>query len=579
MKRILLTCFAVAAAVMVARAGEREYIWPEGAMPDPQPHQIAAMTDESKAEGFSPDSARRPYIEWCEAPEKPNGVCMILISGGSYRNCCDVRLVKKWAKELTALGCQCVNFVYRTPRPEGLPIYQSAWEDGQRAVRMVRSEAVRRGFDPEKIGTISMSAGSHLATLLATSSQTPAYEKRDGLDDLPCHVNWSIVFAPAYILTDGIGTPNSRMGDAPDVAVDACFKFDDKTPPMCFLHGGKDVYSPLGSTRLYRELRKRKIPAELHLYPDVGHGAFGFERAVEFMRQLGFLGALGPEEPLMERYGSDAARSSCERARIWPEGKTPDLQTHQNDPYLEWHIPTNLTTKAIQIVWSGGSYNGSVPDGFEVAPIRRLLNERGMTVVTVKYRHPRPAAPLAKHTTAWQDAQRVVRIVKSEAAARGLDPSRVGVMGSSAGGHLALMIATSSKTGSYLPIDKIDKLDCSVAWAVAVYPAYALTDGIDCHNTHGGNEDSDRLAPEFAFDLATPPILFLHGDADGWAAMNSVKAWEQLRRMGIQGELHTLVKRGHCFHRAASKGTASWNALDRIADFVFRVSSKEPRRK
>ena len=164
-----------------ATAQEREPIWPKGKMPDPQDHQIAAMTDEVKAEKFKPAKHRTAYIEWFAAPaeETRNGGCMILISGGSYMNCCDVGLIKKWNEELTALGFQCVNFVYRTPRPVGLPIYQSAWEDGQRAVRMVRSEAAKRGFDPERIGTISMSAGSHLALLLATSSQTPAYERVD----------------------------------------------------------------------------------------------------------------------------------------------------------------------------------------------------------------------------------------------------------------------------------------------------------------------------------------------------------------------------------------------------------------
>ena len=105
-------------------------------------------------------------------------------------------------------------------------------------------------------------------------------------------------------------------------------------------------------------------------------------------------------------------------------------------------------------------------------------------------------------------------------------------------------------------------------WAVAIYPAYALTDGAEKCNVGGGNDDSARLVPEFSFDLATPPILFVHGDADGWASMNSVKAWEQLRRMGIQGELHTLALRAHCFQRKASPGTGSYTWLDRIGEFL-----------
>ena len=62
--------------------------------------------------------------------------------------------------------------------------------------------------------------------------------------------------------------------------------------------------------------------------------------------------------------------------------------------------------------------------------------------------------------------------------------------------------------------------------------------------------------------------LFIHGDADGWAAMNSVKCWEQLRRMGIQSDLHTLVGRGHCFQRTAAPGTGSYSWMGRIWEFM-----------
>lgn len=566
---------AMLALVMVASAyaQQRVPIWPKGKMPQAQSHQIAAMTDESEKSGFDADKHRIAYLEWFTAPEKSisNGACMILISGGSYKNCCDVGYIKMWNEKLTALGFQCVNFVYRTPRPVGLPIYQSAWIDGQRAVRMVRSEAKKRGFDPEKIGTISMSAGSHLALLLACNSQTPAYDKIDKLDEVPCHINWAIVNAPAYGTTDSeLGTPSSRQGYGADVSLSKVFNFDEKTCPMSLHHGGLDKYAPGSSTLVYRELRRRKIPAELHLYPDAGHTALGFDRGVEFMRQMGFMGEVEPEIPFMKVYSDDEARAEVIREDVWPEGKMPDAENHQCQPYIEWHIPANLKTKAIQIIYSGGSYNNNDPDGFEVAPARRYLNEKGMTVVTLKYRTPRPSpeSGLAKHTTAWQDLQRAIRIVRSKAAEKGLDPDRIGIMGSSAGGHLTLMGVTSSMHQSYLPIDKLDKLSCKVQWGVGIYPAYALTDGLDNHNTSGGNDDSAVLAPEFSFDLNTAPMIFIHGDADGWAAMNSVKVWEKMKSMGVQSELHTLALRPHCFQRTASPGTGSYTHLDRIWEFL-----------
>lgn len=550
---------------------EREAIWPKNKMPDAQSQQIAAMTDEANAPGFKPDKHRMPYLEWFEAPDPAvdNDVCMILISGGSYKNVCDVDLIALWHKRFTELGVQCVNFVYRTPRPEGLPIYQSAWEDGQRAVRMVRSEAAKRGFDPEKIGVISMSAGSHLGLLLATSSQTPAYERIDAIDDIPCHINWGIINAPAYVTTDGeTGTRSMREGYGTDVKLSSVFRFDEKTCPVSLHHGGKDPYSPNGSIQVYRRLRQMGVPAELHLYPDKGHGAFGLERGIEFMRQMGFMGPLEPEVKLMDRFTSDADRAEVIRESVWPEGKMPDRQENQCEPYLEWHIPAVRTTDAIQIIYSGGGYVGNAPDGFEVTPARRYLNAKGMTVVTLRYRTPRPAGGLSKHTTAWQDLQRTIRIVRSEAAARGLNPDKIGIMGSSAGGHLTLMGVTSSRHQSYLPIDKLDKISCKVQWGIGIYPAYALSDGFDQENASRGNDDGLYLAPEFSFDLDTAPMLFIHGDADVWASMNSVRAWEKMRAMGIQSELHTLALRPHCFQRSASPGTGSYTWLDRIGEYL-----------
>lgn len=560
---LLLSFFA-----LVANAYERETIWPKGKMPDVQSHQIAAMTDESEAPGFNADKHRVAYLEWFERPAVSNGACMILISGGSYEVCCDVGLIKMWRERFTALGYQCVNLVYRTPRPIGLDIYQTAWEDGQRAVRMVRSEAKKRGFDPEKIGTISMSAGSHLALMLATSSQTPAYEPIDALDKVPCHINWAIVNAPAYVTTDGeTGTQALRQGYGPEIGLSKCFRFDEKTCPMSLHHGGADPWSPNGSTLVYRQLRRKGIPAELHLYPNEGHGAFGLDRGIEFITQMQFVAPLQPEVDLMTRFDNDDARAQYIKEDIWPEGKMPDRQEHQCEPYIEWHMPKTLKTKAIQIIYSGGSYEGNGPDGFEVAPACRYLNELGMTVVTMRYRTPRPKG-LPKHITAWQDLQRAIRVVRSEAEKYGLDPNKIGIMGSSAGGHLTLMGVTSSRHNSYLPIDDIDRIPCNVQWGIGIYPAYALTDGLEGWNTTHGNDDSAQLAPEFSFDLDTAPMLFIHGDADGWAAMNSVKVWEKMRAMGIQSELHTLATRDHCFQSTASPGTGSYTWLDRIGEYL-----------
>ena len=563
--------FAAAVVAAGVFAGTKIPLWPEGKIPDFQAHQIGATTEEEKAPGFDRAKNAMPYLEWFDPPptDRRTDACMIIISGGGYNCCCDNPSFRPLVKALTDAGVNCVNLTYRTPRPINLPIYQSAWEDGQRAVRLVRSMAAERGFDPEKIGVMGCSAGSHLSVMLATSSQTPAYAPVDELDRIPCHINWAVPMCPAYALDDGLEGPNKTQGNGPDVKLNPSFRFDAKTCPMCFFHGGKDQYSPIGSTRLYRELRKRGIPAELHLDADRGHGpvnAYKFARAVEFIRQMGWLGNL-PKAQNQDHRFFPGGTLRTEKEMLWPAGKIPDVSpNHAYDPYLIWYVPEKPTTKAIQIVFAGGGYGFCNING-EATPVAHYLNGKGMTVVSVMYRCPRPVnAP--KHKSAWQDAQRAIRKVRSEAAARGLDPDRIGVMGFSAGGHLTLMAALNAQTPAYTPVDEIDRFSCKAQWAFPTYPAYVLTDGVDCPNAHGGNGEEDVIVPDFAFDADTPPMCFVHGDGDGYASMASVKVWEKLRLMDRQSDLHTLATRGHCFQMSSVPGTGSFTWMDRLWDFL-----------
>ena len=552
---------------------EKIPLWPDGKIPDFQEHQIAATTEEAKTPGFVPAANRMPHLQWFVSPKEApkTDTCMIIISGGGYNCCCDGPAFAPLVQKMLDAGIACVNLTYRTPRPKGIPIYQTAWEDGQRAVRLVRSMAAARGFNPEKIGVMGCSAGSHLSVMLAASSQTPAYAPIDDLDKTSCHINWAIPFCPAYALTDGLEGKNTTEGNGPDVKLNPSFKFDAKTCPMCFFHGGLDPYSPIGSTQIYRQLRRMKIPAELHLDADRKHGpvkADAFERALEFMRQIGVLGTLGRPVAQDHRF-MPGATIRTEKEMLWPEGKMPDpSENQQYAPYLVWFVPEHLKTKAIQVIVPGGGYNFCNFNG-EGTPVAHYLNEKGMTVVVVMYRCPRPIDK-PKYLSGWQDAQRAIRMVRAEAPGRGLDPNRIGIMGFSAGGHLTLMTATNAKTPAYAPVDEIDRQPCTVQWACPIYPAYALTDGVDRPNAEGGNEDDAVPVPEFSFDDATPPMCFVHGDADGWASMNSVKTWELLRRKGIQCDLHTLATRGHCFQFTASPGTGSYTWMDRLWEFFTR---------
>lgn len=574
MRRLMLSLTLLPLAGL---AVERMPLWPDGKMPDCRPRQIAAMADVAGVpgeckDGFDPKRHRTPFLAWFDEqpePERRNGICMILVSGGGCDSCCDGPLVRMWRERFASIGCVCVNLVCRTPRPKGLPFCHGAWADAQRAVRLVRREAKARGFDPERIGVIGFSAGALLATLLATSAQTPAAAPVDELDGTPCHV----AFAVAAALPHGYSADRlpSHLSDE--------FRFDAKTAPLCLLQGGRDPFGVLHASHVYRQLRRMKIPAELHGFADKAHDFWGwnpdpqtgtgpdnwFENVRGFIRQMDFDGQLAAERPIETRFADDSACGARVRRELWPSGRMPDVQTNQCAPYLEWWMPKTIRTRSIQILYSGGSYMDNHPEAWDGVPAaRRFLNARGMTVVTLKYRTPRPTSGIAFYRTAWQDLQRAIRLVKGEAPQHGLDPDSVGIWGASAGGHLTLLGALSSTRLAYEPIDAADAIPCSVRWAVAVYPAYVLTEG----NAGGGNQDSSVPGPEFAFDGKSCPVLFLHGDADGWTAMNSVKVWERLAAMGVQGDLHTFAKREHCFMMSASPGTGSYAWLDRVWEFM-----------
>ena len=237
-----------------------------------------------------------------------------------------------------------------------------------------------------------------------------------------------------------------------------------------------------------------------------------------------------------------AAANAFEEFNLWPE-LAPGEKADAAKPTYEYWQPEKKTTDAVLIVCPGGGYYG-LAYAHEGDKIAKYFTSKGVTVVVLKYRVPRREG-LPKHLPAWQDAQRMVRVVRSRAQEWGVDPNKIGIMGFSAGGHLTLMTATTSQTNSYEPIDDIDKLPCNVNFAVPVYPAYVLEDGADGENTGKGNDS--KMVGDFAFDEKTPPMCLIHGDSDVYSPMGSVAVYSKLRKMGIPVELHIYATIAHGF--------------------------------
>ena len=255
---------------------------------------------------------------------------------------------------------------------------------------------------------------------------------------------------------------------------------------------------------------------------------------------------------------------------VWPStppGDQPEQYKENGGSYdtptLEWWRPENQTSKACLMICCGGSYQGVAYEYEGVMP-RDYFLAHGVTVVMLRYRTPR-RPNVTKHLPAWQDLQRTIRFVRSNAEAWGIDPEKIGAMGFSAGGHLVLMGATTSQTASYEKQDALDDLPCHLNFAVPIYPAYVLTDGVDGANAQGGNDAP--LVEDFAFDAKTPPMCFIHGDGDDIASMGSVAVYRQLRKMGIPGEVHIFALANHAWRNCAPDAAVR-RYPDRVLDWM-----------
>jgi len=249
-----LVCFVTVLSAAVAAAEPQILsLWPEGCTPDFQAEQTV------------------PELRVTLPAKRVSDGLLMIAPGGSYLKWCEWE--SKCADWFNQQGLATAVLRYRTPRPEGLPKHQSAWQDAQRAVRLVRAQAAEWGVDPEKIVVMGFSAGGNLTIRTAVSSQTPVYAKVDDVDDLPCHVNGAVACYPAYVLSDckDFDGGNLKKGNPLDLTLDPTFAFDAKTPPMCFLHGDADAHSPMGSVRVYHKLRTMGVPAELHVFATRKH--------------------------------------------------------------------------------------------------------------------------------------------------------------------------------------------------------------------------------------------------------------------------------------------------------------------
>lgn len=228
---------------------------------------------------------------------------------------------------------------------------------------------------------------------------------------------------------------------------------------------------------------------------------------------------------------------------LWPAGAPGAVgQEEQDQPTIRVYTPpAGKACGTGVIICPGGGYAVLATDheGHQVA---QWFAERGVTAFVLRYRLGRRY----KHPVPLQDAQRAIRFVRSQPDKYGVVPQRIGIMGFSAGGHLASTAATHFEDGKPDHADPVERVSCRPDFAILGYPVVSFTADF-AHKGSGGNLLGDQPDPELLKSLSnetqvterTPPTFLFHTNGDtGVPPENSVAFYLALRKAKVPAELH-----------------------------------------
>jgi len=276
-RRTLLGFAAALAATTVvpARADDAPAeiaLWPgapPGVAPAPGPERLSekgAITRVSKPR-------LRVY-----RPERPNGAAILTIAGGGYTHIevgSESTPASRW---LQSLGVTAFELIYRMPQ-DGW--HQSApFEDGQRALRLIRAQAATYGIRADRIGVMGFSAGGHLAGVLETEPQAKWYAPQDAIDQHSARADFAALIYPVITFMPPFDHTRSRreiVGEHPSEAESAAFSVerlvDNRTPPTFLAQANDDPISSIeNSMRMFKALQAAGVTSELHIFGTGGHG-------------------------------------------------------------------------------------------------------------------------------------------------------------------------------------------------------------------------------------------------------------------------------------------------------------------
>jgi acetyl esterase/lipase len=237
---------------------------------------------------------------------------------------------------------------------------------------------------------------------------------------------------------------------------------------------------------------------------------------------------------------------------------TPDLTIFLPSP--------EKANGAAVLICPGGGY-GVLAFDHEGNAIARWLNDNGIAGIILKYRLPSDQIMIDKSIGPLQDAQEAMRVIRRNAAEWKINPKKIGVIGFSAGGHLASTISTHYAEKVY---DVKDNISAKPDFSLLIYPVISL----DTTITHRGTRNNllglkpdpkqvQRFSNELQINAETPPAFLVHSSDDkAVPAMNSIVYFRGLQKNNIPAELHIFQKGGHGYGLSPNGGTeSSWPDL------------------
>lgn len=232
-------------------------------------------------------------------------------------------------------------------------------------------------------------------------------------------------------------------------------------------------------------------------------------------------------------------------------------------PYLP---PKESATGTAILICPGGGY-GALAFNHEGHAIAKWLNEHGIAGIILKYRLPSDQIMKDKTIGPLQDAQEALRTIRRNAAKWNINPRKIGVMGFSAGGHLASTLSTHYSDKVYEPVDTVS---ARPDFSILIYPVITM----DSSFTHAGSrrnllgaEPSAEMVLKYSNEKQvndkTPPAFMVHSMDDKTVPVkNSIVYYEALVKYGIPSELHMFQKGGHGYGMAGGRETqSSWPEL------------------